>query len=117
MATSLNLNQLSKIQEVANGKPEVAHRLKMEAESKLKDMTVAYVLGAIFGAFGAHRLYAGQIMLGLLQFVSVLCVVGVLWVLADVFLTKGVIESVNNKIVDEVIDSYVILNSTNSSGV
>ncbi|AUR94372.1 TMhelix containing protein [Vibrio phage 1.193.O._10N.286.52.C6] len=110
----LTLAQLTKIQEIADGDQNLAYRLKAEAESKIKDVTIAYVLGAILGGFGAHRIYAGQLIIGFLQFVLVLCIIGWLWVLADVVLTKLLIDDVNDKIVNEVIDQYIILNGGKS---
>ncbi|AUR93559.1 TMhelix containing protein [Vibrio phage 1.187.O._10N.286.49.F1] len=110
----LTLAQLTKIQEIADGDQNLAYRLKAEAESKIKDVTIAYVLGAILGGFGAHRIYTGQLIIGFLQFVSVLCIIGWLWVLADVVLTKLLIDDVNDKIVNEVIDQHIILNGSKS---
>ena len=108
----LTTAQLTKIQEIADGDKDLAYRLKTEAESKIKDVTIAYVLGAILGGFGAHRIYAGQLIIGFIQFLTVLCIIGWLWVLADVFLTKLLIDDVNDKIVNEVIDQHIILNGS-----
>ena len=109
MAT-LTTSQLMLIKDATKGDKTQAMSLQMSCESAIKDVTIAYIIGALFGCFGAHRIYAGQLALGILQFVSVMCIIGVLWVLADVFLTKGLIEKVNDDIVREKVQQYIIMN-------
>ncbi len=109
MTTKLTTQQLCLIKNVTGDDTKAAARLQMQIESQLKDVTIAYILGAILGGLGVHRMYAGQIMLGIIQFITVCMVFGVVWVLADVFLTKGVIEAANDKIVQDAINAYEIL--------
>ena len=73
--------------------PEI--KAMMEFEARKKSTGLAYVLWFFLGVFGGHRFYAGQILLPILQFVSVLCIVGLIWVLIDLFLIPSIIRNYN----------------------
>jgi TM2 domain-containing membrane protein YozV len=75
-------------------------------------MAVAYVLLLFLGQLGLHRLYLGrvgsgiaQLLLGLVGWVTVVFVVGFvplvvlwIWLLADLFLTAGMVREPNRAI-------------------
>lgn len=66
----------------------------MDQEKKPKSMLVAYLLWAFLGVFGAHRFYLGE--KGVIQLISVIpFMVGIFWVLADVFLIPGLVKRKN----------------------
>lgn len=112
MTIKLTVNQLSKIKKAANGNKEDYQFMIMQCKEEMKDVTIAYLLGAFLGGLGAHRFYAGQILLPILQIISVfIFMIGIIWVLADVVLTKSLIEDVNNEVVDRVIQEYKLGNS------
>ncbi len=81
----------------------------MEFEARKKSATVAYLLWFLLGFLGAHRLYAGKIFSGILQFVvhglgwlTVAIFVGYLflgiwavWWVIDAFLIPGWIRNRN----------------------
>ena len=112
MTIKLTVNQLSKIKKAANGNKEDYQFMIMQCKEEMKDVTIAYILGAFFGFFGVHRFYAGQVLLPILQIISVfIFMLGIIWVFADVVLTKSLIEDVNNDTVDRVIQEYKLGNS------
>ena len=83
--------------------------LQSQIQGQLKDKVVAYILGALFGFFGVHRMYCGQIGLGILQFILCCFIIGIFWVLADVFLTSGVVDRANDAIVADEIAKFQLL--------
>ena len=77
MTATLTMAQAQKIKEATNNSQE-AMQLQMMIQPQLKNTTIAYILGAVLGWLGIHRMYCGQIGLGLLQMVSVWFVIGLL---------------------------------------
>lgn len=69
----------------------------------MKEKFIAYLLGFLFGGFGVHRMYCGQVGLGILQLVTVLLVFGIIWVLLDVFLTSPLVDATNDRIVNDIV--------------
>ena len=68
----------------------------MEFEAKKKSTGLAYVMWFFLGCLSAHRFYAGQIVLPILQIISILCMgMGLIWVLIDIFLIPGMIRNYN----------------------
>ena len=58
---------------------------------KLKSPVIGLILGLLFGGFGVDRFYKGDIGLGILKFLSLFILIGVIWVIADLFLVyKGI---------------------------
>ena len=47
---------------------------------------VAYALWFFLGLFSAHRFYLGRPKTAILQIVTILCVVGIIWWIIDAFL-------------------------------
>lgn len=112
MTIKLTVNQLSKIKKATNGSKEDYQFMIMQCKEEMKDVTIAYILGGLFWYLGAHRFYAGQLLLPILQIILLfLGGIGFIWVLADVVLTKSLIEDVNNEVVDRVIQEYKLGNS------
>lgn len=81
---SLNTAQLSLIeQRVANDGPSTG---------------VAYLLWFFLGLVSAHRFYLGRPVSAILQILSYLILVGLIWWLIDGFLIPGMIRSKNDEI-------------------
>lgn len=59
-------------------------------------IVVAYLLWLFLGTLSGHRFYLGQVGIALLQILSVLFVIGLVWVLIDVFLIPGMIRERQN---------------------
>lgn len=74
-------------------------KLSSLAITNLKNPIVGLVLGLCFGGFGVDRFYKGDIVLGILKFLSIFIFIGFFWVLADLFLVwKGIKQDNLNKI-------------------
>ena len=96
---------------ISTNSPQEMMILESRIQAQCKDKTVAYVIGFFLGAFGVHRMYCGQIGLGILQAVlSIFFLVGLIWVLADVVLTSALVDKVNDQIVKDTIYEWNLLN-------
>lgn len=60
-----------------------------------KSLFIAYVFWFFTAGFGGHRMYCGRVKSGLLQFLSVLLVVGIIWVFVDLFLMPRLVREAN----------------------
>ncbi len=56
-------------------------------------MLLAYVFWFFLGLFGAHRFYLGRPGSAIVQLLTCLIVIGVLWVLVDLFLIPGMVRA------------------------
>ncbi|MGQ3673812.1 TM2 domain-containing protein [Xanthobacter sp. TB0136] len=61
-------------------------------------MLLAYVFWFFLGLLGAHRFYLGRPGSAVLQIITCLLLVGVLWVLADLFLIPGMVRARQDEI-------------------
>lgn len=52
---------------------------------QLKNPTMTLILGLLVGGFGVDRMYINQIGLGIVKFLSVLILVGLIWMIIDWF--------------------------------
>lgn len=66
------------------------------------NIVVAYLLWFFLGWFSAHRFYLGRPGTAILQILSYLILIGVLWWLIDAFLIPGMVRDKNNRIRHEV---------------
>lgn len=98
---TISIASMNLIMSATKGDTNARMFLINQSEGKLKSKPLAYVIGFFLGCLGMHRFYAGQIWQPILQIVLCLCAVGFIWVLLDVFLTSGLIDEVNDKIVQE----------------
>jgi len=57
-----------------------------------KSIVVAYLLWLFLGWISAHRFYLGRPGSAILQIITLLLVVGVIWWIIDLFLIPGMIE-------------------------
>lgn len=51
----------------------------------LKSPVITLILSLLFGGLSVDRFYLGNIGLGILKFISVFLVIGVVWVLLDIY--------------------------------
>lgn len=54
-------------------------------------LTLAYIFWLALGLFSAHRFYLGRPLSAVLQIMSYLLVVGIVWLVIDVFLVHGLV--------------------------
>lgn len=75
-------------------------------ESHRKSVGVAYLLWFFFGAFGAHRFYAGSTKTGVAQLVLLFSIIGIAvlipWLIADLFLIPGVVHDQNRRLAEAI---------------
>lgn len=67
----------------------------MAFEARKKSTGLAYVMWFFLGWFSAHRFYAGQVGLPILQIITIPIGVGVVWILIDIFLIPSMIRNYN----------------------
>lgn len=87
--------------------------MQMEYDANKKSVIVAYILWFLLGAIGAHRMYAGRWISGLI-ILAISAVSAVLWIIAlgwitswivglwliiDIFLIPGMIRDYNNRLI------------------
>lgn len=88
-----------------------AELLTHKALSKSK--SVAYLLGAFFGAIGAHRLYVGEyigaFIYVILFFASLVQPIAYpllgIFLLVDLFATWGLVDKYNKDVAEQIIDN------------
>ncbi|MGE4371470.1 MAG: TM2 domain-containing protein [Xanthobacter sp.] len=61
-------------------------------------MLLAYVFWFFLDLLGAHRFYLGRPGSAVLQIIACLLVVGVLWVLVDIFLIPSMVRAKQDKV-------------------
>jgi len=77
-------------------------RAMMVFEARKKSTGLAYVMWFFLGVVSAHRFYAGQILLPVLQILTVLCFgIGLIWVLIDIFLIPNIIRNYNLSLITD----------------
>lgn len=85
---------MQRIKELGN-KEKMSSFLLLE----LKQPLVGLILGLFFGTFGVDRFYKGDIKLGILKFLSLFILIGIIWALIDLVLVwKGIKKDNYNKI-------------------
>lgn len=61
----------------------------------LKNPILGLILGLLFGGLGVDRFYKGDILLGILKFLSCFILIGFVWVVIDYFLVYSGIKKDN----------------------
>ncbi len=69
--------------------------IEQRVTNEAKSPTVAYLLWFFLGVFSAHRFYLGKPGTAILQIISYVIVVGVIWWIIDAFLISGMIQEHN----------------------
>lgn len=73
---------------------------------ELKNPVIGLILGLLFGGFDVDRFYKGDIGLGILKFLSLFILIGVIWVIADLFLVYKGIQKDNFMKLNMVLSGY-----------
>ena len=61
----------------------------------LKDPVITLTLSLLLGGLGVDRFYLGDVFLGILKLISVFLVVGLIWVVIDIFLCYNKTKELN----------------------
>lgn len=80
--------------------------LQMELEKRGKNKTIMYVLWVFTGGIGGHRLYLGDIGLGIAMFFLNWLTCGI-WSLVDVFLIGKRLEDLNSVVENNIINEII----------
>lgn len=72
--------------------------LEQRLANNKKTLGVAFAFWFFLGIFGAHRFYLARTTSAIFQIVSVIFIVGLVWVLIDAFLISGMVKDEEDKL-------------------
>lgn len=87
--------------------PDQQILIETRIANETKSPAVAFALWFFLGIFSAHRFYLGKPLLAVLQIVSYVFVVGIIWWLIDAFLINGMLREHQTKIRERLTNQYL----------